>query len=105
MKGNKFSMKNINEYSNINDLTADFNEWFGIWLSSNEKSIDAITDEVIEVMLKITEWDEEVVRNTNKWNVVYWYCVQLLYLNNSNNDYTYLDVVYEFLDSITPFAS
>ena len=98
-------MKKIEEYSTIQELQEAFNnEWFGKWISAKEKNIEDFTDEIIEIILLITEWDKEVIKNTNKWNIVYWYCLQLLYLNNSNNDYIYLDDVFEFLDSITPFT-
>lgn len=98
-------MKKIEEYSTIQELQEAFNnEWFGKWILAKEKNIEDFTDEIIEIILLITEWDKEVIENTSKWNIVYWYCLQLLYLNNSNNDYIYLDDVFEFLDSITPFT-
>ena len=98
-------MKKIEEYSTIQELEEAFNnEWFGKWISGSEKNIEDFTDEIIQIILLITDWNEEVIENTSKWNIVYWYCLRLLYLNNSNNDYIYLDDVFEFLDSITPFT-
>lgn len=106
-------MKKIDEYSTIEEMTEDFDNWFGYWLTgwSNEKEcfdvscrdINAFTDEIVEIMIKVTDWqfDAEELKTMNRWNLVYWYCVRLLYLRGSDkDDYLYYDDVYEFLDNM-----
>ena len=104
-------MKKLNEYSTYEEVKKDFDKWFSYWLTgydadrgwTNEKrTIDDFTDDVIDVILYITEWNEEIIKNTNKWNIVYWYCVRFLYFGVDDENLS-LEEVYEFLDGMTPF--
>ena len=103
-------MKEISKYSSVKEMEEEFNDWFGYFITGfdkekgwldEERSINDITDNVIDIMIAITDWDEDVVKNTNRWNVVYWYCLYLLYIHP--NDYFYIDDIFEFLNDMTPF--
>ena len=106
-------MKKLEEYNDYNEMVNDFNNWFGWLISSWDKDrgwIDSdierdFTDDKMEMMLAITDWqfDEEEFKTLNKLNLIYWYCVRLLYLNDSNNDYFYLEDVFSLLDGIKPY--
>ena len=109
-------MKPIKDYNTIEEMEKDFNSWFGWLISGWDETTDEwkesnieldFTADKIEMMLAITEWqfDEDEFKTLNKLNLVYWYCVRLLYLNNSNNDYSYIDEVYQWLDNIKPFGN
>lgn len=107
-------MKNLEQYDSIEVMTQEFNNWFGIWLSGwdninnrwdeeIDRSINAFTDDIIDIMLAITGWDfdDDELKIINKMNLVYWYCVRLMYLYNDN--YYYIENVFEFLDGVRPF--
>lgn len=106
-------MKKLEEYNDYNEMVNDFNNWFGWLISSWDKDrgwIDSdierdFTDDKMEMMLAITDWqfDDEEFKTLNKLNLIYWYCVRLLYLNDSNNDYFYLEDVFSLLDGIKPY--
>lgn len=109
-------MKSIEEYSSIKEMERDFNIWFGVWLTGwdiekgwveRDSSINAFTDDIIEIMLSITDWqfEEQDLKTMNKWNLVYWYCIRLLYLYNDTDEYfCYINNVFELLDSIRPYT-
>ena len=98
---------------NKTSLELEFNDWFGKFISADGKGheaikIEDITDEVLDTIVAITDWEQDTVFNTNQWNVVYWYCLRLLYLYNktylnSDRPYYYLDDIYDFLIDIIPF--
>ena len=106
-------MKTVEQYDSYEEMEQDFNNWFGVWLTGWDKekesrvdiyrNIEAFTDDIVEVMLAITDWqfEEQELKSMNKMNLVYWYCVRLLYLNT---DYYYIEDVFDLLDGIRPYS-
>ena len=111
------------------DLVLKFNGWFSNQLCKTVRKNGAffsVASDIVEVarqitvdelnlICDITEWDRDIIFNTDKRNVVYWYALNLLYLYNDSVveddkcgfvdgclfDY---DALYLFLDSLTPFV-
>ena len=133
MKSKYFFNSVVGSYSETEyteDLVLRFNGWFSNLLCKRTVSNDGviftiandivevakqITDDELSLICDITEWDRNIIFNTDKRNVVYWYAINLLYLYNDSVveddkcgfrdgclfDY---DALYLFLDSLTPFV-